>query len=588
MLSTQTKGFPWWPCMITVDPETGKYSKIVVIRDKNNKAFHVQYFGSKAYRGYTQGNIMKYNGKEEYELRLDQIKNTPTPNKSLRKVELNNYEIKHTFKKDWNLAANQADEAMSMQRANRIETLTFEYIVDRPKSAKKKLIAIEQEQQQPTNEVKKSTTKKRKAESQQPSSTKASAKSASQSAKRLKKSTAAQKSSPTDVYDFNEFADEFEEDVTPKKPFELSSAKRAKGEYSIYAKKLRADIEKENPELNAEQVEAKLKRNWELMSEDMRSPYYTPRPSLFQSNLSFQLDSPDKSLNDADISIPDLNNSTAKSSRRQRKTSDNKKSAAEPKTYSGLKRGRKPKNETAAETNGSLDEKENAVETEEMETEDNTAVEENGKDDEEQVTSTNRSSSRKKLFNQDNKTNETANENATNNTPKRQSARTRTPRGPIETAKSSSIETLKSTPIETSKSSSIETSKSPAPSTRSSSVKKPSTKAPTPSTRTSTRTSSRQSAAAAAATTNNNDNNDNTAVIAEETPAPEIRTKSNSINKKEVTLNSNSNQLAEETNGLSEEQDSYSEESDKAEQQQKEESKEKHCAECLETDKGKL
>jgi len=554
LLWVKSKGFPWWPCLITVDPQSGKYSKTLVIRNKNDKAFHVQFFGSRAYRGYTQGvqNITKYDGKEKYELRLDQIKNTPTSNKSLRKQELNNFEIKNTYKKDWNLACDQADAALELDRATRIETLTFEYILDRPKSTVKKEPIEDVDSK---TKLSKTTEKKRKAETQQPTSSKNAKKSSNtQSAKRKKKANVT-KSSPADVYDFNEFDDEMEEQATPKKPFTLSSAKRAKGEYSIYAKQLRANIEKENPEMDAEEVEQKLKRNWALMSEDMRNGY-APRSNLFH-NQSYE-------LNDADISIPDLDvslgtNETKSQSKKQKKRTITKKPAAQPKTYSGRKT-RKSTNED--ETSGEAEEKENAVE-EEMETEE-TAVEENGKEEEEPVVPTNnRSSSRKKLFNQGNETNESVNENKTNNTPKRQSNRTRNEKASVETPKL----------------------KSRTPSTKSSvnasSIKSPlEAKTATPSTRSSRRLS---------AASTNNEASINADTVAEEEQVPEVATtKSNSIKSKNDESNENNQSTTEETNGLNEDSVSCSSESEKAEQQKElnEENKEKTCAKCLDTDKG--
>lgn len=361
-----------------------------------------------------KGNIMKYEGKEKYELKLDQIKNTPTANKSVRKMELNNYEIKPSSKKEWNIACIEADAAMNLDRARRIETLTFEYILDAPKSIKKRTVEVEDYDIQSTP----SSVKKRKADNQN-SSTKAStskSKSSTILSKSLSKTaiktpTTPRKksihsiSSPADVYDFNEFADEFE-DETPTK-FELSSAKRAKGEYLIYAKQLRDDVEKKNPDLNAEEIDQKLKRNWELMSEDMRNSY-APRPSLFQNNLSFQLDSPDKN-----------NSSLNQSSILDTSTSSVTKTAKSPqKTYGGRKaKSRKASLKKAdKQTNGSDFEKENNAD-EEMEDsnveQDDNKPDDNKPDDnksddikpnEEKVTveSTNRRSSRKKVFNQGN------------------------------------------------------------------------------------------------------------------------------------------------------------------------------------------
>lgn len=365
-----------------------------MIRDNNEKVFHVQYFGTRPYRGYSQGlgSISKYEGKDKYELKLDQIKNTPTPNKSQRKKELNDLAIKPSFKKEWIVACTEADDAMKLERSARIERLTFEYILDKPKSVIKKEKQSTEDKSTPsaTKSVAKSSTKstakKRKLDDNQV--TPSTSKSKTKSKKKKKANADDSKSSPGDVYDFNLFEEEFEEE-TPKKLFELSSARRAKGEYEIYAKQLRADIEKENPEMDDNEIEQKLKRNWNLMSEDMRNSY-APRPSV-HTNLSFQLESPEKKSNSA-------LDSTSKQ---------------QAKTYSGLKRGRKP----AKKENDF--EKENALDDELNESDEEEQIEQK---DEEEDTTDKRRSSRKKLFKQDND----ANNESKVQTPSRQSARMRT------------------------------------------------------------------------------------------------------------------------------------------------------------------
>ena len=103
---------------------------------------------------------MKYESKEKYELKLDSIKNTPTPNKSQRKQELLNYEIKSSSKKEWLIACEEADEAMSLDRATRIEKLTFHYILDKqPKSSVKKEVIKDEVIEKVTPTTSKSTTK---------------------------------------------------------------------------------------------------------------------------------------------------------------------------------------------------------------------------------------------------------------------------------------------------------------------------------------------------------------------------------------------------------------------------------------------
>ena len=249
----------------------------------SSKVFHFQYFGNMAYRGFTEGKVWQYEGKSNYDQKLEQMKgelksnpkNLPAAKIRELKNELTDFEVKKP-KNDWLVACEQADGALLLSRAERIKALTFEYVGPKSRAADEE----SSDEEENVKSKSKLTTPKPKAR-KSTSDLKRSASRASglktPASKRKKKSS---NSSPTDVYDFNESSSD--EDEQPAK-FELSSAKRAKGEFVFYAKQMRENVEKEYPKLSPDEIEKKLRRNWELMSEDMRNSY-APRSSQYTNH----------------------------------------------------------------------------------------------------------------------------------------------------------------------------------------------------------------------------------------------------------------------------------------------------------------
>ena len=289
--------FPCWPGLITVDPVSGSYSDEIggkkvsdhLLELKNLfriidslsillfQVFHFQYFGHTPYRGFTDGKVWKYEGREKYEQKLEQMKAEVKSNKNLKtpeitklRKEIADLEIKKT-KNDWAVACEQADESMSLSRADRIKTLTFEYI-----GPKSRAVEEDSDEEERPAKSKPSTPKPkpRKSTGDLKRSVSKASGLKTPASKRKKKTVA---SSPTDVYDFNDASSD--EDEQPAK-FELSSAKRAKGEFAFYERQMRESVEKENPKLDRDEITTKLRRNWDLMSEDMRNSY-APRSSQF-------------------------------------------------------------------------------------------------------------------------------------------------------------------------------------------------------------------------------------------------------------------------------------------------------------------
>ena len=301
--------YPWWPCMITVDPTTSKYTKEQQLKDGSIQIdYHVQYFGLTAYRGYTTGQIMPYEGKEKYETHLDNVKNTPVSDRARRLRELNKYSIKPGMKRSWTTAADEADEAVELSREQRIQQLTFEYILvsrfgqvvsetttvqNETQSAKKRGRKPKSDKMSDSSYLRESSViepfsaSKRKNESSptvsDPTPKRGRGRPKGSSNVKPKSGSRARASggggvlntSKSDVYDFDD--DEFI-DTTPTKPLMLFSAKRVnKGEFPVYASQHRAQLVKDNPELDEDEIEQHLQRKWDLLADDQRNLYVLRR-----------------------------------------------------------------------------------------------------------------------------------------------------------------------------------------------------------------------------------------------------------------------------------------------------------------------
>ena len=172
--------------------------------------------------------------------------------------------------------------------------------------------------------------------------------------------------------------------------------------------------------MSSQEIDERLKHNWNIMSEDMRNSY-APRPSFHAANLSFHLESPKSDKKNTSVK--------SKSKPQQQQTT--------VKTYSGKKRGRKP----VKKANDF--EKENTAEVDAEVSDTSDDDEEEIKPQQQQQTAeeltNNRRSGRKKILKTDtnnevnNEKNNELNDSQIIEAPKRQSARMRSEKVPIKT-----------------------------------------------------------------------------------------------------------------------------------------------------------
>ncbi|CAG2100211.1 unnamed protein product [Medioppia subpectinata] len=232
LIWAKVSGYPWWPCMVSLDPITALYSKVSGMSYKAGRVYHVQYFGSQALRGWTSiGQVMPFEGKDKYSEKVELLKES-SPKAQIAKVA-QKYAIKATAKKQWDQSVEEAEEAAKMTREERVRSLTFEYILSSKVNLRRKLENSFGEQND---------------------------------SKRKKLS-----SSPEDIYDFDD--DDASINVSQSTPGLMWRKRVQKGDFAIYVERHYKTVEAENAGANRQEVEEMLQRRWDLLGEDLRALY---------------------------------------------------------------------------------------------------------------------------------------------------------------------------------------------------------------------------------------------------------------------------------------------------------------------------
>ncbi|KAM9477375.1 histone-lysine N-methyltransferase NSD2 isoform 2-T3 [Clarias gariepinus] len=118
-------GFPWWPCMITTDPEFNLH-----FRQKDNcrgLLYHIQYFGDTAERGYVAGkNLVIFSKKEQYDTLCHGNK------KSSVRSGGKKLSIPRKVRIPWDTGISQATEAVDLTIEERLAKFSFTYEGNQP------------------------------------------------------------------------------------------------------------------------------------------------------------------------------------------------------------------------------------------------------------------------------------------------------------------------------------------------------------------------------------------------------------------------------------------------------------------------
>uniref|UniRef100_A0A3P9KU55 Nuclear receptor binding SET domain protein 2 n=1 Tax=Oryzias latipes TaxID=8090 RepID=A0A3P9KU55_ORYLA len=123
---TKVSGYPWWPCMVTNDPEFNSHfkEKQKAVTCELDILYHVQYFGDAAERGYVfERNMVSFSGEEQYPELCQGIR-LPGSCVTHRKTSAS---VPQKLQAQWNMGVIQAKEALCMPPEERLENFGFLY-----------------------------------------------------------------------------------------------------------------------------------------------------------------------------------------------------------------------------------------------------------------------------------------------------------------------------------------------------------------------------------------------------------------------------------------------------------------------------
>uniref|UniRef100_A0A7N6AMY0 Nuclear receptor binding SET domain protein 2 n=1 Tax=Anabas testudineus TaxID=64144 RepID=A0A7N6AMY0_ANATE len=127
---TKVSGYPWWPCMVTTDPEfSSHFKQKQKANSRSGLLFHVQYFGDSPERGYIfEKNMVSFTGEDQYQ-ELSQGNKQLTSRISHKKTTPS---VPRKLQVQWNMGIIQAKEAFSMSLDERLANFAFYYDGDGP------------------------------------------------------------------------------------------------------------------------------------------------------------------------------------------------------------------------------------------------------------------------------------------------------------------------------------------------------------------------------------------------------------------------------------------------------------------------
>ncbi|XP_013784275.2 LOW QUALITY PROTEIN: histone-lysine N-methyltransferase NSD2-like [Limulus polyphemus] len=273
LLWSKISGHPWWPCMVSFDPIQGIYTKVVRVRTLA-RVYHVQYFGHEAQHGWTVPScVMAYEGKDKFEEHVKNFiasvhkKNTKNRNKLLAK-----FKITPARKKAWELAVEEAEDALKMSRAERKQELTFQYVMPKPKKNSVDIDECKLENSHVTKNGKAKThsnkcSPKEKLKQKTPKEG---------PAKKNKKVCSSKIQGRT-------AAEDRKAEKKQKHIKQTSSKAHERGNFFVFCKKHLHEKQLQHPDLTSSALEDLLKQEWALMT-DIQKARYKSRFTLGKLN----------------------------------------------------------------------------------------------------------------------------------------------------------------------------------------------------------------------------------------------------------------------------------------------------------------
>ncbi|KAJ1090786.1 hypothetical protein NDU88_003915 [Pleurodeles waltl] len=119
--------YPWWPCMVSCDPQLKVHSKI---NSRGAREYHVQFFSNEPERAWIhEKRIREYGGYKQYEQLLAEASKQSCNQSEKEKMRKPRPQRE---KAQWEIGIAHAEKALKMSREERIEQYTFIYVDEEP------------------------------------------------------------------------------------------------------------------------------------------------------------------------------------------------------------------------------------------------------------------------------------------------------------------------------------------------------------------------------------------------------------------------------------------------------------------------
>ncbi|XP_056592531.1 histone-lysine N-methyltransferase NSD3 isoform X1 [Triplophysa dalaica] len=122
--------YPWWPCMVSSDPQTSVHTRI---NTRGLREYHVQFFGSVPERAWVNERRTRvYQGESQFEeLQAETLRKTTNPTEKQKLLKPQSQKERA----QWEVGMGHAEAALLMTREERNENYTFIYIDKEPGAA---------------------------------------------------------------------------------------------------------------------------------------------------------------------------------------------------------------------------------------------------------------------------------------------------------------------------------------------------------------------------------------------------------------------------------------------------------------------
>uniref|UniRef100_A0A674DDI5 Histone-lysine N-methyltransferase NSD3 n=1 Tax=Salmo trutta TaxID=8032 RepID=A0A674DDI5_SALTR len=124
--------YPWWPCMVSCDPQMNVHTRI---NTRGHREYHVQFFGSVAERAWVhEKRVVMYQGEHQFdELQAETLRKTTNTAERHKLMK----PFPQRERAQWEVGVGHAEDAFLMTQQERIDNYTFIYVDPDPNPARR-------------------------------------------------------------------------------------------------------------------------------------------------------------------------------------------------------------------------------------------------------------------------------------------------------------------------------------------------------------------------------------------------------------------------------------------------------------------